>query len=532
MATDDGRPRLSRRRVLAASVAAGLGLAGCSSDSPDEPPENETADQSPEQESETESDLESESETVQNATPVATITDVTVSPTTVRQFQPAEFAVTVANEGTAALEARVSVDIDGSFADAFDVTLAADESTELTGELERQRVGEHTIAVAVELYDGPVQAQQQRTITVKHYPAHQVTADGMQLACGDGRAVYGGASLANAFARENNRPSEASLEPAFDTLADLGVSSARIWGFAPSWADMSSMPGPETYNDQWFEYFDRVVVAAKKRDIRLFVPLFNGNPAYGPVSEENLSVNVPQFVRWADDAETRNDFFESEECMQMYKGWVKRLVTHENHLTGVEYRNDPTIAMWELGNEIQHSPPRVGESIRPWFEEAGAFVKELDDQTLLTTGSYGHQGRNAFVDEANAEPIDVVSIHYYPGPEHYDLPEEDVIPTLESTIQTVREKIGKPLYVGEYNWGVGPEDSAPYTERAEWVSRLQRVMREGEVAATNFHIVADESRPTSFHKKATVYAPYEEQTLDKIATHARLTRDMSDSECL
>lgn len=243
-------------------------------------------------------------------------------------------------------------------------------------------------------------------------------------------------------------------------------------------------------------------------------------------------MNVPQFVRWADDAETRNDFFESEECMRLYKGWVKQLVTHENHLTGVGYRNDPTIAMWELGNEIQHSPPQVGESIRPWIEEAGAFVKQLDEQTLLTTGSYGHQGRNAFVDEAAADPIDVVSIHYYPGPEHYDLPEKEVVPTLKSTMQTVREETGKPLYVGEYNWGVGPEDSAPYTERAKWVSRLQGVMREGGVAATNFHTIADEERPTSFHKRATVYAPDEQQTLERIATHARLTRDLSDSECL
>jgi len=531
MRNDDSRPGPSRRRVLALGVAAGAPLlAGCGSESPDGSPENETADQPSETDSETEP--ESGTDGVERATPVATITDVTLSPTTVRQFQPAEFTVGVANEGEAVLEARVSVDIDGSFADVFDVMLSAGESTELTGEPKRQRIGEHVIAVAVETYDGPVQAQQRSTIRVDHYPAHQVTVDGTKLACGDGTAFYGGGSLANAFAPENNRPSEASLEPAFDTLADLGVSSARIWGFAPSWADISSMPGPETYNEEWFEYFDRVVVAAKKRDIRLFVPLFNGNPAYGPVTEENLSVNIPQFVRWADDAETRNDFFESEECMEMYKRWVERLMTHENHLTGVEYRDDPTIAMWELGNEIQHSPPRVGESIRPWIEEAGAFVKKLDDKTLLTTGSYGHQGRNAFLDEANADPIDVVSIHYYPGPEHYDLPEEEVVPTLESTIQTVREEIEKPLYVGEYNWGVGPDDAAPYTERAEWVSRLQRVMRDGEVAATNFHTIADEERPTSFHKRATVYAPEEQETLNKIATHARLTRDSSDTECL
>lgn len=215
-----------------------------------------------------------------------------------------------------------------------------------------------------------------------------------------------------------------------------------------------------------------------------------------------------------------------------FEGWVERLITHENHLTGVEYRNDPTIAMWELGNEIQRSPHQVGQSIRPWVEQAGAFVKSLDDSTLLTTGSYGHQGRNGFVEEANADPIDVVSIHYYPGPEHYDLPEAQVLPTLESTIQTVEAEVGKPLYGGEYNWGVGPEDSAPYTERTNWVGRLQQVMDDGGVAATNVHAVAVEERPTSYHTGATIYAPNEEGTLDEIRQHARSLREKSDSTCL
>jgi hypothetical protein len=524
---DSGRPAVfERRRFLAALSAAATPLvAGCSGgdDGGEQPTSESTATATTRTET---------TETTTSGAPAVEFAEIAVSPSTVRQFQPATVEVTAQNDGGAAFEGDVVVQLDGSYLGSTSVDIGPGETTTASVEFTAGRVGDYPLTASAQTPDRSTHAQRTEQVSVAQYPEHEVAVDGTDLVCGDGTAYFGGTSLANAFAPEHNRPSEAPMAEAFETLSDLGVPSARIWGFAPSWADISSMPAPGEYDDAWFDFFDRVVVEAKKRDIRLFVPLINGNPAYGPITEDDLSVNVPQFVRWADDAETRNDFFDSEDCMRLFEGWVERLLTHENHLTGVEYRDDPTIAMWELGNEIQRSPPQVGQSIRPWIEQAGAFVKSLDDTTLLTTGSYGHQGRNAFVDEANADPIDVVSIHYYPGPEHYDMPESEVVPTLESTVQTVEEEIGKPLYVGEYNWGVGPEDSAPYTERTEWVGRLHQVMDDAGIAATNFHTVAVEERPTSFHKPATVYAPKEAGTLDEIRQHAQSLREQSDSACL
>jgi len=519
---DDGADG-ARRRFLAALAAAGVpAVAGCNRSGGDA---TDTATDEPTEATGTTRSTET-SEPTATTEPGPSVRIAELSAPPVGQYRPGTVAVTVANDGEDRFEGLVAVEFEDEFVDSRAVEVPAGETAEATVEFERGRVGDHAVTAAVR--DGETLAGATGTVEVTPYPEHDVGVDGTDLTCGDGAAYFGGSSLANAFSPDRGD----DLETAFDAVADRGVASVRVFGFAPSWARIDSMPGPETYNDAWFEFFDRVVVAAKRRDIRLFVPLINGNPAYGPIGEENLSVNVPQFVRWADDAATRSDFFDSEECMAMFEGWVERLVTHENHLTGVEYRNDPTIAMWELGNEIQMSPPRVGESIRPWIERAGSFVKDLDDRTLLTTGSYGHQGRNAFLDEASADPVDVVSIHYYPGPSHYDLPEDEVIPTLESTIETVREEIGKPLYVGEYNWGVQPEDSAPYGERAEWVGRLQDVMAENDVAATNYWTVAVEERPTSYHKHSTAYAPAESTTLDVVESHARRLRERSPSSCI
>lgn len=456
------------------------------------------------------------------------VAEVSAQGSPVRQTRPTTATVRVASEFEERVEALVAVSVDGRFRAGPSVEVPAGGSAETAVEFAVDAAGERPYEVVVRV-GGEAVATATGTVSVAPYPEHHVDVDGTDLVCGDGTVHFAGASPSTAFYPGSIG---AGIEETFDAIDALGVTSARVWGFAPSWAEMDSMPGPYSYNPAWFEYFDRVVAAAKRRDIRLFVAMINGNPAYGPVSEENLSVNVPQFVRWADDAETRNDFFDSEECMAMFEGWAETLLTHENHVTGLEYRDDPTIAMWELGNEIQMSPPRVGESIRPWIESAGEFVEGIDDRTLLTTGSYGHQGRNAFVDEASADPIDVASIHYYPGPEHYDLPESEVLDTLSSTIATTREEIGKPLYVGEYNWGVREGESAPYEERAAWLDRLHGVMAEGEVAATNLWTVGVADRPTSYHKPATIYAPEEGLTLERLATHAAAMQELSTSSCV
>ena len=527
----DDHPLADRRRFLAALAATSASaVAGCNGRTDSEATTLTTTETGTTPTTTTQA-TETTTAGTTEASAAVRIADVSVSPSRVGQYRPATAAVTLANDGEERIDGVMMLLADDQRVGVSDFDVATGGNDATTVEFERGRVGSHELRVVVRA-DGDTLAEATTTFEVEQSPEHHVSVDGTELVCGDGTVYFGGASLANAFYPETIGIGGVGMRPAFDALAARGIDSVRVWGFAPSWAEMDSMPEPYTYNDEWFEYFDRVVAEAKKRDIRLFVPLVNGNPAYGPVTEEDLSVNVPQFVRWADDAQSRNDFFDSDECMKMYKDWVETLITHENHLTGVEYRDDPTIAMWELGNEIQRSKPRIGESIRPWIEEAGAFVKDLDDRTLLTTGSYGHQGRNAFVDEASADPIDVVSIHYYPGPEHYDMPEDAVLDTLESTVTTVHEDVGKPLYVGEYNWGVEPEDSAPYEERADWLGRLHGVMRDRDVAATNLWTVGVAERPTSYHKAATIYAPSEETSLDVFERHAAAMREKSTSSCV
>jgi len=514
----EGSKSTPRRRYLGALTATIAGLAGCSSISDG-------------------SDSGDDSETNGEAAGTASLAtlDVSLASERVGQTRPVTVDVTVGNGDAKAFEGSTYLEGADGPTPGTPISLAPGERTTVTFEPEYVMVGERTVTATVNgqhadaepgvTVDRSASAQ----LHVEQFPEDFLETDGTTLTCGDGVAYVAGSTPAEL----NDPPLEpGEIEDIFALFERLGLTGARVWGYASRWSNMRSIPEPYSYNEAFFEYFDRVIVEAKRRGIRLFVPMFNGNPAYGEVTEDDLGTNVPQFVRWADDAETYNDFFTSEECREMYTDWVETLLTHENHLTGVEYRNEPTIALWELGNEIQHADDRIGETIRPWIEDVGAFVQELDGTHPLSVGSYGHQGRNAFVEDNLADPIDVVSIHYYPGPLHYDLPEDEVVPLLEETIQTAHEEIGKPLYVGEYDWGIDTETDPPYEDRVAWFDRLHEVFASHDVAATNQWTI--QARPRSDAEPwelNAVFAPSDEESTAAIERYAARLGEKSTTSC-
>ena len=64
---------------------------------------------------------------------------------------------------------------------------------------------------------------------------------------------------------------------------------------------------------------------------------------------------------------TRADFFSSPTCQQLYRGFFAALLSRVNTVTGVAYRDDPTIFAWELINE-----PRVSQQNIDVLQARGA----------------------------------------------------------------------------------------------------------------------------------------------------------------
>jgi mannan endo-1,4-beta-mannosidase len=108
------------------------------------------------------------------------------------------------------------------------------------------------------------------------------------------------------------------------------------------------------------------------------------------------------YVKWAHQAgergpegrllHRREDFFTSDLCRGWFKALATKLATRINTITGVAYKDDPTIFAWELCNEPRYQGDSSGDVLQAWTEEMAAHVKSVDPNHMLTVGSEGFYG--------------------------------------------------------------------------------------------------------------------------------------------
>lgn len=132
----------------------------------------------------------------------------------------------------------------------------------------------------------------------------------------------------------------------------------------------------------------------------------------------------------------KDDAFYRDGFRGAYLDWVRTVVP--------PYRDEPTIAMWELVNE-----PKTSDiaTLRGFFDEAGGVLHELAPHHLVSSGTLQPDqfgGAEPFTELVASPGIDVVTLHEYDT-------SGDVSPQLWPALDAARA-VGKPLFVGE--WGL------------------------------------------------------------------------------
>ncbi|MEM7655020.1 MAG: cellulase family glycosylhydrolase [Bacteroidota bacterium] len=186
-----------------------------------------------------------------------------------------------------------------------------------------------------------------------------------------------------------------------DQLAELGVTNLRIMGASEGTEDqpwqllptLQAEPGKWDSN-QW-EGLDFLLAEMAKREMLAVVCLNNFWPWSGGMAqyvkwESRKAIPYPPPAEGGDWARYQlyaASFFRNEGAMQAYEAMIRALLTRINSLTGIPYREDPTIMAWELANEprgIQN--PRA---YRAWIARSAQLIKQVDPNHLLTIGSEG-----------------------------------------------------------------------------------------------------------------------------------------------
>ena len=310
----------------------------------------------------------------------------------------------------------------------------------------------------------------------------QSLADSFVTRCGirfclDGKPYYfAGANTYDMFTyggsygeTETEYMDKARIDAQFTRLQSAGVSVLRLWMFShEDWHGFEPQKG--VYNDQEFALFDYIIQSAKAHAVRL-IPVFeNYWEAYGGIDTrlewEGLSGGQPGRAQFFDKSRCPG-------CFTQYKDYVNYALNRVNHYTGVAYKDEPTIFAWELMNEPRYQDQSAeenvsGKTLRAWVDEMGAYLKGIDPNHMLGTGMEGHESRygfggdegNPFVYIQQSPYIDFTSAHPYPTEEWAGLTLDQTITLIEAWIRDSHEQVGKPFYMGEFNF--------KNVDRSEW----------------------------------------------------------------
>jgi mannan endo-1,4-beta-mannosidase len=326
--------------------------------------------------------------------------------------------------------------------------------------------------------------------TIAAAPAVAAPADSFVTRAGNRLTVAGKTFR---FAGTNNYylhyQSATARDNVIDNAAASGLTVLRTWG----WFDTGTADGTDPtagsqngvylqywdgtghpkYNDgpNGLERLDGVLARARQAGIRLIIPFTNNWGDFG---------GMDKYVEWAGRTH-HDDFYTDPAIRGWFRDYIAHLLDRTNTVTGVKYRDDPTIMAWDLANEprcvgsgrFPKSASCTTETVTAWADEMSAFIKSKDRRHLVTAGDEGFFAdqpgtadwtRNGgegvdTVKLASLKNIDVMSYHLYP---------DGWGKTADWGTQWILDhaaaarKIGKPVLLGEYGLKSKAERNAVY----------------------------------------------------------------------
>ncbi len=279
----------------------------------------------------------------------------------------------------------------------------------------------------------------------------------------------------------------ARLGRELDRLKALGIRNLRILGSAElSPLKNSITPGfrdaTASYNADLLKGLDWMLAEMARRDMTAVIYLTNFWEWSGGMMTYLSWVNGGRFINmndpahpWPEFPDWNAAFYANGQAQAMYRDYIRSVVTRTNSVTGVAYASDPTIMAWQLANEPRPGGPgAIAEANLPnfyrWIDGTARYIKTLDPNHLVSTGSEGLKGsieREDVVLDAHRSPaIDYLTTHIWPNnwswmdagrlAQTYDAGAAKVADYIAAHVRMAKA-LGKPLVIEEFGY---PRDGA------------------------------------------------------------------------
>ena len=229
-----------------------------------------------------------------------------------------------------------------------------------------------------------------------------------------------------------------------EKAAASGLPVVRTWGWFDTGTADGTDPTAGSQNGVYLQYWDgsghpryndgpdglarldAVIAKAAELRLKLIIPFTNNWADFG---------GMDKYVEWAGGSH-HDDFYTDQRIRGWYRDYIVHLLDHTNSITGVKYKDDPTIMTWELANEPRcvgsgrypRSSMCTTSTLTSWADDMSTFIKSIDRRHLVSVGDEGFFAdapdsadwtRNGgegvdTVALAALRNIDVMSFHLYP----------------------------------------------------------------------------------------------------------------------
>jgi len=251
------------------------------------------------------------------------------------------------------------------------------------------------------------------------------------------------------------------ITSAFEEATKHGLTIGRTWAFSDGgYSPLQDSPG--SYNEKMFQGLDFAISEAGKHGIKLVLSLVNNYENYG---------GKKQYVEWArnqgQSVSSDDDFYTNPLVKGFYKNHIKAVLTRRNSVSGIAYKDDPTIMAWELMNEPRCDADRSGKTVQAWITEMASYLKSIDGNHLLEVGLEGFYGASKLSSNPNSyqlgsdfiannqiPDIDFATVHSYPDQWISGSTEETQLSFLNNWvndhIQDAQNVLRKPVLFAEF----------------------------------------------------------------------------------